>query len=129
VEAHPAELDDIAVAQGRGVHPAAADDHAVERAVVEDPGAVVVMDDEGVTARHGRVVECEAGRWAAADVERTSGQRDEDDLRAVLDGEVLAEVEGGKGPEGVAAVTLIEDSGGGHGDSPHPRPERALTAS
>ena len=57
------------------------------------------------------------------------GHGEEDDLGAVFDGEVLAGVEGGMGAERVTALALGDDSGGRHGDSPHPVPERDLTSS
>ena len=129
VQAHATELDDVPVAQLRVAHPHTPDDDAVERAVVEDAGAVAVAHDHGVTARDRRVVEREARCRAAADVQDARGHGEEDDLGAVLDREVLADLEGGMGAERVTALALGDDSGGRHEHSPHRAPERDLTSS
>jgi hypothetical protein len=54
VQAHAAELDDVAVAERRGARAAAGDEDPVQRAVVEDAGALLVADDQGVAAGDGR---------------------------------------------------------------------------
>ena len=79
--------------------------------------------------RDRHVVEREARRRAAADVQHTGLDRHEDDLGAVFDGEVLPEVDGGHGPGRETAVAVIDDAGGGHGHIAPPPPEWKLGTS
>ena len=70
----------------------AVDEDAVEAAVVEHADAVDAADDERVAARDRGVVEAHVRREPATDPRPLAGQRDDDDLLAILEAEVLARV-------------------------------------
>jgi hypothetical protein len=92
VEVEAADRDLLAVAQLVHVDPLAADEHAVQAAVVEDAGVAVLDVDQRVAARDGRVVEADLGRQAAADSRHPAAQLDDAQAATVVVGEVVAVV-------------------------------------
>src|SRR5918997_4493770 len=63
--AHVSDRDAVAIAQHRLADPLAVDEHAVEAAIVEDHRPPAPVDDDGMPAGDGSVVEHDVGSGAA----------------------------------------------------------------
>src|SRR3954468_24064077 len=96
-QAHMSDHDCVAIFELRLAHAVAVDEDAVEAAVVEQHGAPVAMNEHGVAAGHGRVLEQDVRGRTAPDAQPLPvavAKREQDDLTRVLDGEIAA----GRGP-------------------------------
>src|SRR5207247_487 len=82
--------DMVAVLERTPFDAAPVDVDAVERAVVEDARAVGLMDDQGVAARDGRVIEPHVSGQRAADPRPLALYRHALLPATVLEGQVLA---------------------------------------
>jgi hypothetical protein len=85
-----ADEDLVSVLQGTPLHAPAVDVDAVERAVVEDPDAALLVGDQRVAARDGGVVEADVGGERAADARPLAADRDDVDAPVLLEGEIAA---------------------------------------
>jgi hypothetical protein len=82
--------DLVTVSEDPPLDPLAVDEHAVEAAVVEHADAVGLAHDERVAARDGRIVEADVGGKAPADPRPLARQRDDSQVIALAEGDVLA---------------------------------------
>src|SRR5690349_8043255 len=105
------ELDDVAVVQLRVGDAHAVDEGAVGAAVVEDPRALAVVDDDRVAPRDALVLEAQVGREAAPEVGHRLVQRDQPRDLAVLDRQVAAGRRAREG-EALAARAVAQDAMG-----------------
>jgi len=89
IEPERADRDLVPVLQLAPVDALPVEEHAVEAAVVKDAGPAAVAVDQRMTPRHGRVVEAEVRRQAAADAGPAVLKRHDPHAVLVVEGDVI----------------------------------------